>query len=155
MRLIHIITGLAFVLLFSSCLKKDLPALPLWNGTEVTNVYFEYRYLDTTNLWQGAPVAAYQTLDVTRTVDTAHATINLVVTVPPVKGSFDAAQRAKVVQDHLWCYMDVSTAATIAPVGDAPAPGYFGDFTKPQQYKVAAADGSSQVWTLVITSFIK
>lgn len=155
MRLIHIITGVAFVLLFSSCLKKDLPALPLWNGTEVTNVYFEYRYLDTANLWQGAPVAAYQALDVIRTVDTAHSTINLAVTVPPVKGSFDAVQRAKVSQDHLWCYMDVSTAATVTPVGDAPAPGYFGDFTKPQQYKVTAADGSSQVWTLVITSFVK
>ena len=100
-------------------------------------------------------VAAYQALDVIRTVDTAHSTINLAVTVPPVKGSFDAVQRAKVSQDHLWCYMDVSTAATVTPVGDAPAPGYFGDFTKPQQYKVTAADGSSQVWTLVITSFVK
>lgn len=155
MRFISIITALVFVILFSSCLKKDLPELPLWNGAAVTNVYFEYRYLDSTNLWQGKPVVAYQTMDVTRTIDSAHGNISLVVTVPPVKGTFTTAERAKVTASNLWCYLDVSTAATIAPVNSAPAPGYAGDFSKPQQYKVTAPNGSSQVWTLEITSFIK
>ncbi|CAL1518967.1 DUF5018-related domain-containing protein [Chitinophaga sp. MM2321] len=156
MRLLHIITGLAFfMILFSSCLKKDLPALPLWNGTQITNVYFEYRYLDTANVWQGAPVVAYKSLDATKTVDSAHATISISITVPPVSGSFDAAQRAKVSLDHLWCFMDLSTAASVVPVNDAPAQGFFGDFSKPQQYKVTAADGSSQVWTLTVVDFIK
>lgn len=156
MRLIYIITGLAFMMvMFSSCLKKDLPALPLWNGTAVTNVYFEYRYKDSSNIWEGAPVVAYQALTVNKTVDSAKGIINLDVTVPPAKGTFTAAERANVMQNHLWCYMDVSTSAAVAPVGDAPAPGFFGDFTKPQQFKVTAANGSSQVWTLVITSFNK
>lgn len=156
MRLIHTITGLALMMvLFSSCLKKDLPALPLWNGAAVTNVYFEYRYKDSSNMWEGAPVVAYQALNVSKTVDSAKGTISLTVTVPPVKGTFTATQRDNVMQNHLWCYMDVSTAASVAPVGDAPAPGFFGDFTKPQQFKVTAADGTSQVWTLVITSFVK
>ena len=150
-----IIAGLV-ALLFSACLKKDLPDYPLWDGSAITKVYVEYRYSDSTRTMYGQPVVAYQGLGVTNKIDTPSHTINLTITVPAASGSsFTTAVWNNVVQTKLWMYFDVSTAATVKPVGSTPKPGDPTDLTQPQQYEVTAANGSKTVWTIKVVSFIK
>lgn len=157
-RFIKIKSGLILlcvVTLFSACLKKDLPAYPSWDGISIDKVYAEYRY-NSDQLYNGQPIVAYQTLTVSQTIDQPNSTINLTVTVPAASATgFTAAERLKVVQNKLWLYLDVSTAATVKPVGDTPKLGDPTDGTKPLKYEVTAANGSSKIWTLNIVSFIK
>lgn len=148
-------TGLLFMLiLFSSCLKKNLPAYPLWDGNAINNVYIEYRY-NSDQMYDGKPVAAYQRLSVEQIIDSAQSKITLNITVPAASGSFSSAIRDQVSQTKLWVYFDLSTAAIITPTGDTPKPGYSTDLTKPQSYIVTAANGQKHTWTIVVSSFKK
>lgn len=147
--------GLLFLLtLFSSCLKKDLPDYPLWDNNYIDNVYVEYRY-NGPQTYNGQPVVEYKRLNVTKQVDTANNAIKLQITVPAASGTFTAEEKGKVSQNHLWVYMDISTAATIRAVDGTPALGDPTDLTKPQTYEVTAANGQKRKWTLTVTSFVK
>jgi hypothetical protein len=150
-----VVIGCAVCILFASCLKSGLPDYPKNQLNYINKVYFEYRWEDSTNMYNGSPVVAYERLNVTQTIDSAHSTITLQVSVPPASGSFNAYQRSLVSPDHLWCSLDVSPAATVAPVGSAPKLGFAGDFTQPAQYSVSANPGDARIWTLTIASFTK
>jgi len=154
----HIKLNLALVATFiitmlSSCLKKDLPAYPEFDGNEITLVNVEYRF-NGSQMMNGQPVVAYQKLTVAQTVDKPNSAINVVITVPPAGGTFTAVEKAKVSQTNLWFYMNISTAATIAPTEGTPKLGDPTDATKPLKYVVTAADGSKKVWTINVTSFV-
>lgn len=140
--------------MMTSCLKKGLPDYPEWDGTNIDNVYVEYRY-NGPEQSGGQPIVAIKKLDVVKTVDEPNATIKLAITVPATSGSFDATERQKVVQNNLWVYTDISTAATIKPVGGTPKLGDPTNLTVPQQYEVTAANGTKKTWTIVVTSFNK
>lgn len=139
---------------FSSCLKSNLPAYPLFSGDYITNVYLEYRY-ESGQTYDGQPVVAYQRLTVNQTIDSANNTISLAVTVPQASGSFSDSIRKSVSQSELWPYFDISTAATMSSMGTTPKPGFSTDFTKPQTYQVTAANGNKRTWTVIISSFTK
>lgn len=145
---------LILVTLFSACLKKDLPEYPSFDGTNIDNVYLEYRY-NTSMLYNGQPVVGYQRLTVTKTVDEANNKINLTVTVPAASGTFTSAERDKVVLTNLWMYFDISTAATVSPAGGSPKLGDPANMALPQQYTVTAANGKVRMWTITITNFTK
>ncbi len=138
----------------TSCLKNDLPKYENWDLNLIDNVYVEYRY-EGDQEYNGQPVVEYMRLNVNKTVDEANNTILLDITVPNATGSFTDAERVKVVQTHLWMYMDISTAATIEPVGNAPKLGDVADLTQPYQYKVTAANGDAKTWTIKVQSFTK
>jgi len=140
------------VTLTTSCLKKGLEDYPLFDSNEITLVNAEYRF-NSTDIRNGQPVVAYQPLTVTQTVDQANSTINVQITVPAASGQFTAAEKAKVVQNKLWFYMNISTAASISPTGGTPTLGDPTDATKPLKYVVTAANGANRVWTINITSF--
>lgn len=140
--------------MLTSCLKKGLPEYPEWGGTNIDNIYVEYRY-NGTEQYGGQPIVVIKKLDVVKTVDEPNATLKLAITVPAASGSFNAAERAKVLQNNLWLYMDISTAATIKPVAGSPKLGDPTNLSVPQQYEVTAADGSKKTWTIVVTSFNK
>lgn len=152
--LFKILTGI-IVFFSASCLRKDLPTLPLYTGNEITNVYIEYRYEDTTDIYNGEPVVAYQKLNIQQDIDTSAHTISLTLTVPPASGSFTDAERDKVMLTGLWPYFDVSTAATIKPLGDTPRPGDKTDCSKPLSYEVVAANGQAQKWTIIVKALQK
>lgn len=144
--------GLVISALCSSCLKKDLPEYPAFDGNEITLVNAEHRFNGSGNM-NGQPIVAYQKLNVTQTVDKTNATINVTISVPAASGQFTATEKAKVVQSRLWFYFNISTAATIAPTAGTPTLGDPTDATKPLKYVVTAANGASRVWTINITSF--
>lgn len=144
---------LVLALAFSSCLKKDLPELPLYDANEITAVNIEHRYESSTlNMW-GQPVVSYKKMNTSQTIDKANSVINVTVAVPAASGDFTVAEKAKVAQNKLWLYLNISTAATISPTGGTPALGDPTDCTKPLKYIVKAANGATRVWTVNITSF--
>ncbi|MBB2147905.1 DUF5018-related domain-containing protein [Pedobacter gandavensis] len=138
----------------TSCLKKGLPDYPEWDGTNIDNVYVEYRF-NGPDQYGGQSIVAIKKLDVVKTVDAPNSTIKLAVTVPAASGSFSIAERAKVAQNNLWVYLDISTAATIKPLAGTPKLGDPTNLTVPQQYEVTAANGTKKTWTIVVTSFNK
>lgn len=140
--------------LLSSCLKKGLPEFESWDLNNIDNIYVEHRYESSKTL-NGQPVIAYQRLNVLRTVDEANGIINLEIAVPPASGDFTTAIRDQVTQDYLWMYMDISTAAKVAPLQASPKLGDPIDLTKDHQYQVTAANGTSKVWTIKVVSFQK
>ena len=148
--ILGMLAGFSFML--TSCLKKDLPVLPLWDENEITLVNIEYRF-NGTGVINGQPVVAYQKLVAANQIDRENATINLEVTVPDPSGQFTAEEKAKVSQSNLWVYMNISTAATIAPVEGTARPGDAADLTKPLKYEVTSANGSKRIWTINVTSF--
>ncbi|WP_316815155.1 DUF5018-related domain-containing protein [Pedobacter nyackensis] len=155
----HIKLNLALVATFiitmlSSCLKKDLPDYPEFDGNEITLVNVEHRF-NSGQMMHGQPVVAYQKLTVAQTINKPSSTINVVITVPPAAGTFTAEERAKVVQSKLWFYLNISTAATVAPIDGTPALADPTDATKPLKYSVKAANGASKVWTVNVTAFNK
>jgi hypothetical protein len=144
------------IVLFSSCLKHDLPKYPVSGLDFIDKVYFQYRWLDSNNISNGQPVVAIENLNVTQTIDSVNNVISLQIQVPAANGDFDAYQHAQVSLKNLWALMDISQAATIAPVDSAPVLGYAGDFSTAQKYTVTAANpDSSRVWTITVTSFTK
>jgi hypothetical protein len=114
----------------------------------------EYRY-ESENIQNGQPVVAYQRLTVQHTVDDANATIDLKIEVPQPSGTFTTAIRDKVVQNHLWMYMDISTAAKVAPLNGSPNLGDPIDLTKEHQYQVTAANGVAKIWKIKVSTFQK
>jgi hypothetical protein len=142
--------------LLSSCLKHDLPAYPLANGDYITNIYFQYRYLDSNALEWGQPTVAVENLIVQSQIDSANSTINCQVTVPSPSGDFDQYQWNQVTLDSIWVLTEISYAATVTPVGSAPQFAYQGNYSIPRQYKVQSAfPDSARIWTINVTSFTK
>lgn len=138
--------------LFSSCLKKGLTDYPLFDTNEITLVNVEHRF-NGTGTMNGQPIVAYQKLNVVQTIDKPNGVINVAISVPAANGQFTAVEKTKVLQTKLWFYMNISTAATISPTGGTPALGDPTDATKPLKYVVTAANGTSRVWTINVTSF--
>jgi len=155
----YIFLGLMFgsLTLLTSCLKSGLEDLPVYTDCDITNIYFEYRYKDSTSLWiDGSPIVKYVTLVVTKTINTVANTVTVSLVVPAASGSFTVTERAKVALTNLVCSVNLSTAAKIEPIEGAPILGMPGDFSAPRKYLVTAADGvTTKTWTITVTSLNK
>jgi len=148
------VVALITTFIFSSCLKSNLPEFPLWDGNFITNVFVEHRYNGPQSRYN-EPIVVYQKLTISNMViDSAKSRVEFTLTVPAPVGSFTADEKVRVKQDHLWVYMDISTAATIAPVGNTPSLGDPTDLTREQTYEVTAANGDKRTWTIAVASFV-
>ena len=151
--IIKYITVLVLCIVNTSCLKSGLEDLPAFSDAEITSFKFEYRWIDEST--ENSQLQVIQ-LPTETIINTDDAIINCIITVPAVNADFSAAVRDNVTLAGIVGYTDISTAATIAPVGTAPTLGKVADFSADtMEYKVTAADDSSKVWTLVISDFIK
>jgi len=138
-------------LLFSSCLKTGLDELPAFSDAEITQFRFEYRWLDETS----SQLRVAQ-LTTTATIDEATGSVNCILTVPEVGTYFPAEVRAQVTLSNIVGYADISIAAIMKPIGDAPKLGIVADYSKTKmEYEITAADGTSKTWSLNITAFNK
>lgn len=148
------VIALLIMSIFSSCLKSNLPELPYWEDNFINNVFVEHRYNGPKSRYN-EPIVVYQKLTVTNmVVDSVKSRIEFTLTVPSPVGTFTAEEKAKVRQNNLWVYIDVSTAATVAPVGNTPPLGDPTDLTKEHTYEVTAANGDKRTWTIAVTSFV-
>ncbi|BAX79072.1 DUF5018-related domain-containing protein [Labilibaculum antarcticum] len=151
---------LFIMLLFTSCLKSGLDDLPAFEEASIESFKFEYRWViknvdnDQLKLYQ---------MEVATTIDEEANTVMCEITVPnptdvgaEPTNDFPTAIRDQVTLTELVGYCSISTAATIAPIGGAPELGVVADFSAtPIQYEVTAADGTSKIWTVTISDFIK
>lgn len=51
---------------------------------------------------------------------------------------------------NIWAQASLEEGCTIEPLGDSPAFGKYGDFSKPTKYKVISPTGRSAEWTVVV-----
>ena len=137
------------VISFSSCLKMGLDELPTSDKAEITNVKFEYRWWDET-------AEQIRVVEMTTNNQITDHTINCTITVPDVTEVFTSEIREKVSLSNLVCTTDISAAASIRPVNDAPELGTPGNFSeKAFNYLVIAADGSEIEWEIKIIALNK
>ncbi len=135
----------------TSCIDSNLEDLDTYDGAEITSLYgVFYRYTTSTVMnVSGENQVKQATLSVTdRTVDSDAAT--LTVTCKP-SSSFPSDQLANINSTNLIVVVNISTAATIAPLDGAPALGVPGDWSKANKYRVTAADGTTKDWTISVT----
>lgn len=131
-------------MLASSCLKRDLHELPAFKDANIDRFDFEYRWDDNGTF----RVVRFNTD--TPVIDGKN--LKVTATVPAASGSFTAAVRNNVTSSGIVAMCNISTAATIKPLNDAPQLGVPGDFSKAAMYEVTAADGvTKNQWTLVLT----
>ena len=149
---LKIITVIAS-LTFSSCLKKDLPVLPLYDTNDIATVSLEHRYLSSTKTMNGQPVVSYKKLNAALVIDKPSHTITVTPGIPSASGDFTTEERAKVNINALTPYFTISTAATMQGINGTPNPGNVTDCSKPLVYQVTAANGSQQTWTINVNPF--
>lgn len=148
------------MLVFLRCLKSGLDDLPAFDEANIENFTFEYRWLVKNGDYDQLRVYP---MDVNSTVDEISNTVNCVITVPSAtdtganpKDDFPTEIRNQVSLSSLVGYANISTAATMSPIDNAPKLGEMGDYSvSPLMYKVVAADGTVKEWTLNITEFNK
>lgn len=70
------------------------------------------------------------------------------ITVAP--NNVPEEEKANVDAKNLVVVLTISTAATVTPVDGAPKLGVPGDWSKPNKYKVTAANGNSRIWTVTV-----
>lgn len=149
--LIHT-TLLCVMMLFSSCLKMGLEELPVYESAELTNVRFEYRWWD-----EAAKQLRVVQMSVSNKLDNEGKTLRTTITVPATSKVFTKEIRDEVSLSNLCANVDISTAAQIKPLNNAPQLGVPADFSaKEFSYQIIAADGKNKAnWTIVIEDFIK
>jgi hypothetical protein len=134
----------------ASCLTSGLDELEAFDEADITDVYFEHRYVMAGN--GGIEVVNFQRLLIlSKEIDNEQGTISVIVNIPSVNATFPREERAKVTLSNLAAYCYLSTAASIAPEDGAPRLGTLGDYSSPARYRVTAADGkTSKIWTISV-----
>lgn len=151
----YVAMTIAVMATMTSCLKSNLAELPSWTESKLTDVRFDYRYYGT-NIWDDEPVVEYLELKLdNKVVNDEASTITCAVQVPKASGMFTEAEKAKVSLTNLTCIVWGSTAIRITPEEGSPKLGVPGDWSKPNKYRVMAADGSSRIWTITVTSLVQ
>lgn len=130
----------------TSCLESGWEELDTYDGTEITGLVGVYsRYIDTSaSIPASGQNKVIQTqLNTANVQNDAEAhTLSFDVTVP------DSYTGPAVDAKALVVVVNLSTAAVVEPIEGAPKFGVPGDWTKPNKYKVTAANGDTQIWTV-------
>lgn len=148
---------LMLVLVCSSCLEGNLDDLPAFEEANITDVKFDFRYKDPTDVWiDGEPIVKVVTLSVNdKVINAETGMITCTVSVPAADGPFTEAIRNTVALTNLVGKFNLSTAAVITPQDGAPILGSPGDFSTTRRYLVKAANGTKKDWTIQITALNK
>ncbi len=151
----------AITVMFASCLKSGLDKdLPVFNEAKITDIFFEYRYIDPDNHSpDGADIVRVIELPVSNKVfklkedsDAETDSVIATVSVPPAERFTPASEWDKVAASNLVVKSNISTAARVEPIGNAPKMGVPGDFSASVQYRIIGADGETErIWTIKIT----
>ncbi|MGQ7870738.1 DUF5018-related domain-containing protein [Sunxiuqinia sp. sy24] len=136
----------------SSCLTGNLEDIPEFNDAEITDVKFDFRYKDANSNWvDGEPIVKVVRLNVEKDVNVSEGIIEVTLSLPAPDASFTNEIRRQVSLTNLVGKFNISTAATIEPLNDAPTLGIPGDFSSGRRYRVIAADGTTtKEWTIKV-----
>ncbi|MDP4183662.1 MAG: hypothetical protein Q8862_00695 [Bacteroidota bacterium] len=138
--------------LLTSCIKANLDELPVYNLTGITSFNLEYKF-EVKNENNVSYVSEVN-IPCDVTIDNQNSIITVIPTMPSTNSEFTAEEQAKVTLKKLIGYCSLETAASIAPIGNAPKMGALGDWSVDNKYKVIAADGkTTREWTVKVIPF--
>jgi len=139
------------VMFMTSCLKAGLDELETYDLNEITNIRFEYRWWDEA----GSRLRVVE-MNVDKSIDKDNKSVTCTINVPAATNTFTSEIREKVSLNNLAANLDISTAARVSPVGNAPTLGTPADFSaKEFIYQVVAGNGAKADWTIKILDLKK
>lgn len=154
-KLAYILAVMVLPFLFTSCLSED-EDVEYSTECEITSVAFEHRWAVESEKVPGIWTLYFKDLDVKKTIDDEQGIIVVDITVPAVDKSFPEEERNKVSLTSLACSFNVSHAASVRPLDNAPSLGTLADFSgKTFKYRVQSASGAYKDWVIRINSFTK
>lgn len=151
-KYLHLIIITLGLLAMSSCLKKDLPEMNNSSLNDISDFNLYYKYIDTVIDNKGTPQETTRilakTVQLNRAKTISHDTVYV---TPSFPAGFPRSEKTKVSLSKIWGYANIPEAAVISPVGASPALGKPGDFTKPAEYQVMAANGAKKNWIVSVS----
>lgn len=149
-KLISIFAVFVLAMVATSCLDSGLEELETYSGCDITGGQIYYRYYGTNKINASGELEVKQ-VRLARAVE--QDTTTNTYTIAYVTGNVPADQKDKFTQANVVIALDISTAATIAPVNGSPTLGVPADWTEPHQYVVTAANGKKKTWTVVVEPY--
>lgn len=144
------------ICLFSmtSCLTGGLEDLPIYGDADITSVSaVQYRYIsDEKSPASGEYLVKDVNMTYTSEINTEAGLVQISVSIPD---NFPVEELENLSIENLLIAVSVSTAARITPEANSPKLGVPGDWSKPNQYVVEAANGTKKNWTIEIVNFVK
>ena len=156
-KFLNILAALMLAVISTSCLKHDLEELDVYSGCDITRIDCYYRW-KSGEIHPGTEaekvkqtyIAAYSRTYETDPDDPTRG----VCTIRYSRGNIPAEYQADCEVAHedrgMLVAVTISTAATMKPIGDAPALGVPADWTNDYEYEVTAADGTKKIWKIVV-----
>ncbi len=131
---------------FTSCLTSgiDEPEKE-FDGADITGAQIYYRWIDNNGNVQQQRIPRALDIDDEEMVCTIYYAVGS--SLDQQKTQEFETLKAVVVT------LDISTASIIKPLGDSPKLGIPGDWSKPNQYEITAADGTKKIWTVAVESY--
>lgn len=139
----------------TSCLEHGLDDLDAFDAADIENwpvAYYRY--------YTGDKMAAngeqqVKQVQLTRTdgsydFDEENVTGNPFFNITVAPNNVPEAEKAKVDAKNLVVVLTISTGSTVEPIEGAPKLGVPGDWSKPNKYKITAANGTSRIWTVTV-----
>ena len=147
------IFGIMLCMLFgmTSCLESGLDDLESFDTADIENwPVAYYRYYTGDQMAVNGEQQVKQ-IQLTRTAgdydfDEENKTGQPFFNITVAPNNVPEAEKA----NNLVVVLTVSTAATVTPVDGAPKLGVPGDWSKPNKYKITAANGNSRIWTVTV-----
>ena len=150
-KFLSIIAVMLLAVVSTSCLKHDLEELEVYSENDIVSVQGVYwRWIGTETIpGSGEHQVLQKEMNVRDSkLDKEAATLSFKYQIP---SNFPKDQVNQVTASKLVVILNISPAAVIEPVEGAPRLGAPGDWSKPNKYKVTAADGSAKVWTVSVS----
>lgn len=133
----------------AACDKAELPA---YEEAEITKVGALHRfYTGVKDALTGENIVDEKELGTDFTIDPENAVASTVLSIPAAGGKFTEDERAKVSLNNLVVYVNVSSAARITPIEDAPKFGVPANWSKEHKYSIMAANGTIKIWTVKVS----
>jgi hypothetical protein len=154
-KILGILTALFMAVCMTSCLEHDLEELEVYSDCDITGRDIYWRWVsDEVHPGTGAnkvkqvriPNGVWTVVKNDDEAGEAEATF-----VIQFSQSFEQFKGKLDMSKDICVYVNLSQGAICEPIEGSAVLGAPGDWSKPNKYKVTAADGSVKIWTLSIS----
>ncbi len=135
------------IFIFTSCLKRNLVSLKTYEGADIEGVAeVSYRYYSDEEI----PASKQKkvkviALNYSLNLDKEKAVCEINASEP---SNIPSELIDEISDKRIVLILNISEAAVIRPIEDAPRLGVPADWSKPHRYEVVAANNQSRIWTI-------